>query len=230
MKLFKTFFIYSTVFIGVFFFTLLFQNCGQFTATSSSSEQLSPNHPPIEIEQKASVTRDRLLLGDAFYVMSVFRDVFAGENSHPDITGFVEYVLREEILSAQTEFGRACSLFHDGALQNCNGNVFNQSINMKSSSSSLREAARLQTCQRLVNNDYVLTQLINKVKGSSDAPTKESVSRIVLLFFPALDSTKDFETSLLKLETRMVAGAEPVIDRWRLIVFSVCEEPGWQLL
>ncbi len=219
----------ASLILSVFLFITLFQNCGQFTAINSSSEQLSPNHPPIEVKV-SSVTRDRMLLGDGFFVMSVFRDVFLDETSNNDIINFVEYVLREEILSAQTEFGRACSVFNDGAAQNCNYNIFNQSIAMKSSSSSLREAARLQTCQRLVNNDYVLGGLINKVKGSSEVPNSTSIAKIVQLFFPALESKDEYVQPLLKLEASMAKGSEAVIDRWRIMVLSVCEEPGWQLL
>ncbi len=208
-------------------FTVLFQNCGQFIATSSSNLPL--NHPSVSNKQSGAST-DRLLLGDAFYVMSVFKDVFTDVNSSAEVVTFVEQVLRDEILSAQTEFGRACSLFNDGALQNCNNNASYQAIAMKSFSSSLREAARLQTCQSLVNNDSVLNGLISRVKGQSENPSKESISLIVQLFFPALESLPTYLEPLLDMNSSMNSRAEATISRWRLIILTVCEEPGWQLL
>ncbi len=210
--------------------SFLFYNCGSpkhMVSTSDSS--LPQSHPPLA-SSASGLTQNRLLLGDAFYVLSVFRDVFTFENSSEGVRTFVEKVLTEEILTVQGEYGRACSVFHDGSLEKCNGILYNQSLTMKSTSSSLREAARIQTCQRLVSNDTVLMELINRIRKTTTTPSRQSIEMILKLFFPTQDSTQDFIEPLLKLDQKMAEASEKTIDRWRLITLAICEEPGWQLL
>lgn len=224
----KSYFYFLFAIFGFFTTPFLFQNCAQPRSSVNTDMVLSQNHPSLEGSPSGS-TQTRLLLGDSFYVLSVFRDVFLTNQSSAAVRNFVETVLTEEILSNQTEFGRACSFFHDGFLHKCNNDINNQALAMKSTNSTLREAARIQTCQRLVNNDSVLFDLINRVRKSTTTPNRESVEEIVHLFFPAIESSAHLIDPLLALDMRMAQESERTIDRWRMIVLLVCEEPGWQL-
>lgn len=211
---------------------LLFQNCAANPFGRPISLNLPSNHPSVEAQAEAALVTSKPVMGDGQYIRSVFEDVFLSPSSSADARNRVAAYLNAELLPTLHLWGRACDPMEMGSIDACYASVSNSQLAHDPSTSSGREAARLQTCRRLTSDSVTLNEVVQKVKGNETAPSATSASGIVRLFYPTWSEgeVSQVQTKLSELDLQMAKSAEKVEDRWRVMVLSVCESSGWELL
>ena len=90
----------------------------------------------------------------------------------------------------------------------------------------------MQICRRLISADAIMQPLIARLDGAEPTPDEKSIENILHLFYPNLEESAagPISTSLIALDTAMANDTEKVYDRWKVIILTVCESPGWELL
>ena len=212
-------------------FLMLFQNCGGsfLSAKSSSSLDLPFGHPGTEPQIASGVAKGSLPMGDIDYVHSVLADVFHSAN--PDVLSFISAMRYEELGEIQAMMGRPCEVSTDGSYYPCNNSLSNIDVAMGASTSSIREAARIQVCRRYLANDTMLSVAIGNARdGSVGEPDAQAVAKAIRMFYPASDEAQNVLGDLMNLDTKMKSAGETSADRWRMIFLTLCESPGWQVL
>ncbi len=230
MKIFRQYFLIN-FFALVGFVVLLvlgFQNCSARHEITKSIN-LPLNHPPLE---SVDGLEARPPIGDRDYVESVFKDVFLSSDSALSEIQAVEYYLNSEFLYSAHLWGRPCDPYESGDLSLCGYVYANADLDMAARTSSGREASRLQLCRWMVTNDTLLNRAKAKVADNDPTPNADSVSKVVKLFYPALEETPlaSAIAALLDLDRAMARANESVVDRWRILFLTVCETPGWVVL
>lgn len=212
-----------------------FQNCGLVQGFGVRSVELPINHPSVAEEENVDsgpLVASKLVLGDKEYLESVFRDVFAPAGTPQGIVQFVDAVLNDEFVPAQNVLGQPCSVVEQASSAPCHGILLNMRTTTSPSTSTIREAARMQVCRRLVENDSVLSHFVARVRGSDPSPVATSAAAVVRSFYPNAPDALVSETAveLLNLDREMARNSERLIDRWRMLVLVPCESPDWQAL
>lgn len=227
------------ILVSTIFLATVFQNCsgspfaGMRSSPSNSVQAENPlpfEHPATEIQPQGDPVSGQLILGDRLYLQSVFRDVFTPPGSAADVVNYVETVLYQEFVPVQGALGRACDVNQDGTLDDCGASVPNLDIKMNAGTSSIREAARLQVCRRLLGNNRILETMVSQVKGNQATPNATSISALVFLFFPAENVPASLNSKLMELDQEMAEAGESLETRWSILFLTVCESPAWQVL
>lgn len=197
----------------------VFTNCSAQHSMHQSST-LDGHDAPAELSVES-----RVPMGDRLFVESALNDVYG---PHPSL----DFVLNTEIRPAQHLYGRPCNPYESGDSLDCELIVGNASLGMAASSSSGREASRLQTCLWLSASEETLNVALSKVAGSASEPSALTAMEVVRHFYPAADETlvNEAVAALVTLDQRMVAAGETARDRWRLQLLAVCESVGWEML
>ena len=227
--------IFGTV-LGLVSFGAIYQNCGNGFMYGQRSVELPSTHPSIEsaedTQSTAVQTKTKLLIGDQRYLSSAFREAFLTPESDANEKGFLEAVLVQEFHSEQHLLGRGCDPIEHGDGGVCAGIINNASIAMSPSTSSGREAARLQVCRRVIANDTMMRRLVAKISPKDITPTAETLEEVVRLFYPNTDQevVDASVNQLIALDYEMAKGSERILDRWKLLVLTVCESSGWEML
>ncbi len=205
-----------------------------FRSLPSSSVQaenpLPFDHPDTDIVSQGEPVQGRIVMGDRYYLESVFRDVFAPSGTDVNIVNYVNTVLIQEFSTTQNMLGRGCDVNEDGSLFYCYDSIANLEIAMGAGTSSIREAARLQVCRRIISNSTVVASVVNEIRSNQSTPNANSIAKLVELFFPAGNAPESINSELLGLDAEMAAGGETVENRWKILLLSVCESPAWQVL
>ena len=216
---------------------LLFQNCAQGFSVNQLTFNLPINHPSIheaseEVQVAPPVATSKLVIGDQLFLESAFREAFLSPDSPPNETGFMDYLFAEEFRREQHLLGRGCDPIEFGDGTPCNGILNNASISMSPSTSSGREAARLQICRRVISNDVMMARVIRKVSAGDTTPNATSIEAIVRLFYPNMDQevVNQSVLALGELDYGMTKGNERILDRWKILLLTVCESSGWEAL
>lgn len=135
-----------------------------------------------------------------------------------------------EIIPQQHTFGRACDITTTGLFSQCNLNLANLSNGMSMTSSTIREASRIQLCRRLVTDESFLAPLLSRLNVSGDEISETMIQNAAFLFYPAWDSHPEIISSLKKLELEMLNSGESFSSRWKIILDVLCESPYWEIL
>jgi hypothetical protein len=217
---------------------MFFQNCAQGFSVKPLTFNLSIDHPSIheasttDEEVIPPVASSKLLIGDQRFLESAFRDAFLSPDSPANETGFLDAVLIQEFRREQHLLGRGCDPLEYGDGTPCEGILNNASISMSPSTSSGREAARLQICRRVISNDTMMARVIKKVSQGDTTPNAPAIEAIVRLFYPNMDQAVVNQSvlSLGELDYGMTKGNEKILDRWKVLMLTVCESSGWEAL
>lgn len=228
--------LYPTLFISTLLIGVWFQNCSAFMSLqenrkeSSSNGFLSVNHP--DVTPTAERTSVGITLIDQLGVTSTLENIFQTESSgSSDRKAFFD-LIHAEIHPQQHAFGRPCDIIATGNYSDCFFNLTNLEMGMWKSTSTVREASRIQLCRRLVANNNLLNTAVNQVKGKDLTPTEASLRKVVTLFYPAWedDSLGNVIQALVALDYKMALNSEPIFDRWRMVFVTICETPYWETL
>ena len=229
---------WGLIIIGVIV-VLGFQNCGtslmssfrSFPSSSVQAENPLPfDHPDVDIVPQGSPVQGRLVMGDQVFLESVFRDIFAPTGTREDIVGYVNAVLYQEFTSTQNMLGRGCDLNEEGSLIYCYESIANIDTSMGAGTSSIREAARVQVCRRIIANSTVVEPVISAIRGNQSTPNQNSIEAMIQLFFPAGNAPNLLNSELLGLDAEMASAGETLNNRWSILLLTLCESPAWQVL
>lgn len=222
--------LYGTLFVVVFVVGSTFQNCAKhnFVESSVNLSSLSQSHP--DLEPVLEKTTSEILLIDRVGVNSLLSDVFlTNVSSASDIAAF-QNLFSAEVLLQQHMYGHPCDIVANGSTLDCGYNFANLTIGMSQSSSTIREASRVQMCRRLVAQDGLLNTLVARIRGKDVTPTSESLQTAIQLFYPAWEDNGEIVSALQSLDYKMAVSSESIKDRWRVIILTICESPYWEIL
>jgi hypothetical protein len=220
---------------------LLLQHCDD---ASDSIEEPVAQTPapsvPTQAPLTSSLAQSSARFGDRDFVRSVFFNVFSaplalGDGGAPDAgdnTAAFNGLFDAEIIAQQHLFGRACNPLEKGNGDDCNGNLTNAALKGIESSAG-REATRIQLCRRFSANDDFAGRAITRAGGAlTAAPNEASFAGIARLFYPDIEpeDLTPLQKSLATLDAEMSKNAEPMLERWRMLLLTVCETPDWQIL
>lgn len=200
-----------------------FLNCSaEHNNYSSVSMPLDHGGPAGEL-----TVESRVPLGDRLYIESVLREIFYDADSAPHFNG----TLYDELRTSQHLFGRPCSPYETGDLDDCQHAIANANFAMHATSSSAREATRLQICRWYTAADKTLLAAVRKTGAPENQPPDEAASAaVVRLFYPEIEESVVAETAVALRALDAAAAGESAIHRWRLQFLAVCESPGWEML
>lgn len=218
--------------VFIFFFSIgfgLFQNCAMraFNSAGSLEQPLSMSHPSVEVNNNYGQTRVPVL--DLPQIETRMTVSFLGVDDASGSRDYINAVTNAELWPVQQVVGGICEVALTGTLENCNFNQAHLGNHLYSTTSSTREAARMQVCMHLTSDDNSLMALVNRIQGPSPAPELESLESLVEQFNPDYDSTA-LVTKLLEVDRQMAMSNESIRDRWRFMAELVCESPAWQVL
>jgi hypothetical protein len=208
-----------------------FQNCSNqnfLHPNKSPTHNLPANHPAIEGFNATSSSTIALL--DRKGIESVFRDVFINEGVTENEQTAFDNIFAAEILTQQHMFGRPCDAVATGTMLDCNYNLANLSQGMDQSSSTVREASRIQLCRRLVSRKGLLIPLLSRLGVLNQSPSESSIQSAIELFYPRWDNPAEARLALMKLDAQMANRNESIQNRWSLIISTICESPFWEVL
>ncbi len=208
-----------------------FNNCaGQSGSVTGRTGPLPIDHPP---EERVFKIQQDLLLGNQTYIASVMREVFSSSNLSSEGRRRLETILLDKVTANRANFGGACDLMDPGTTSDfnaaCGNSKDNAGLPFHTSSTTAREAWRIQVCGLLTSDDEILNSAVAKVKNSS-APDFDAIANIVDLFYPAETELDAVTSGLNRLEAAMRSRGETAQNRWRLLFYAVCETPYWQIL
>ncbi len=120
----------------------------------------------------------------------------------------------------------------DDAKANCNNSSLN--LPVVGTENSIREGARLQACEILVNNDNTLFYAIEKEVGTvanrttfSINPTSTTITKIYNRFYPGFAIDPVFLNNLLNISQSSQLTTSK--DRFKLVLLTVCMTADWQI-
>lgn len=222
--------LYGILFLIFFVVGSTFQNCANhsFVENSVNLSSLSQDHPdPQPVLEKST---SELLLIDRVGVHSLLSEVFlTNVLNATDIAAF-HGLFNAEVLLQQHMYGHPCDIIASGSTLDCGYNYANLTIGMSQSSSTIREASRVQMCRRLVAQDGLMNTLVARIKGEDVTPTSESLQRAIQLFYPSWEDNGEIIIELQSLDYKMAMNSESTKDRWRMIILTICESPYWEIL
>lgn len=218
---------------------VMYSNCSRDVTTlglssksggSSIQQELPFGHPDTSLESKGALVMGQLTLGDGDYVKSVLRDIFENQAPTQPIKDYVESVIWDEFTRNQSAFGRSCDPLSDGSYWPCYFMETNVNITMSSQSSSVRQGSVIQACRRILANDTVLSAVLGTISGGRSTPSSDSIKSAAGLFFPAAIHDPQLLGHLEDIDQTMAENSEKVMDRWRILLLTLCESPAWQIL
>lgn len=224
---------FALIVLGAISIVSAFQNCGiSAFGTPVASLDLPLNHPSGDGSVSTATIQSKVVLGDRDYLESVFRDVFLSDQSSINDVNTLNYFIAVELSPMTHILGRSCDVSETGDGRRCEYLTSNTQLAMNAATSSAREAARIQLCRRATSHQSLLLQAVNKVRGTNSTPNDQSILNIVRLFYPFIDdvSASEIQSSLAKIDRDMKQASELPEDRWRILVLTVCESPGWEIL
>lgn len=181
----------------------------------------------------------RLILSDRNYVQSVFTQIFNVSAGSADETKLKELIFNQYV------FGGGCELYggseirtstntfvHEYTNIKCAMN-FNDGIteNLQPHSNSMRYAMTMKACDYSVNNSVMMNSAMRKVfpawnpPGSLPLPDTLSISRTYRLFYLNQSPSPELISDLFELASLTNSS----LEKWKLIMNTICISPSWQV-
>lgn len=221
----------SLIFLGFFGVGSIFQNCANhnfLNPAKSNSNPLPVSHPDVEPFTESSSSSIGLI--DQKGVKSALMEIFLNEGVTEEENSAFSNLFAVEITMQQHMFGRPCDAIAAGTTLECGHNLNNLTLGMSQSSSTIREASRIQLCRRLLSRDGLLNPILLRLGGFNQVPNGENLGRAVQLFYPAWENHPEVVSALSNLDYQMARQGEPLKNRWALILSSLCDSPYWEIL
>lgn len=213
--------------------TQFFTNCGvlntgKFTAQGADSiglASLSVSHP----EEKADAPNLKNFLVNREYVRALLLDVFTSANFPTgDIDGAY---LRPWVLNKPGAFGGNCDLYSSESGNDCGGSVANTNLPLQTTGSTLRSISTVAVCEYLLSNDNAVYAALEKTSDVEKSyPNAAAISQVYSLFRRGWDIDSTTLGLYMQLDASLKERGAPPLDRWRLVIQSICEDPAWQAL
>lgn len=220
-----------TIFIGFFGISSVFQNCANhnfLNPNKTSTNSLPVNHPNVEAFSEGSSSNIALI--DRKGVETLLAEIFINDGvSESEQTAFSN-LFAAEILVQQHMFGRPCDAIASGSTLDCGYNLGNMTNGMSQSSSTIREASRIQLCRRLLSREGLLNPLLARLGVIDQAPNAENLQRAIQLFYPPWENSTEVIGALANLDSQMARNGETLKNRWTLILSTLCDSPYWEIL
>lgn len=212
---------------------------------SSELPPLPVTHPPTDTSgggvNPQSQSEDPKLLGSRMYVRSVFEEIFSTPATNPQLQVILDkYLTAADDLgisgSASFEymslFGGPCDVYDEaGAGKGCNNSRSNLFNPVFAPSTPGRESVRMKTCTEITQNNTLVDAALAKAGLSSSSEYNDAnFKKVFALFYPGIDPLNNVLTSFKDLNTVMNNASETSLNRWRMILFTICRSPDWQVL
>lgn len=191
------------------------------TVFSSSAPPL--NEPSAKTQ--APTNKDNLV--PRSYVIGLLRDVFSSEN-HP--VGALEGTLRDYVLNKPGPFGGNCDLYSSESGRDCGGDIANATLSPLASYSTLRVVSLSTACENILSDDNAVLAVLEKIGVGTELPETPSVGKLYSLFRRGWDPDPYYVATLVKMDLQLAQKNVSNLDRWRLQILMICEDPVWQSL
>ncbi len=223
---------FITVFILSFgFVTSVFQNCSapEHAQSDVVSVDLPSNHPAGDDQGvTANYGGTRTPLMDTEQITDSMKMAF-NPNADANLNTYIEAVSNLELRPMMHLVGGSCEPARRGNLEECAGSISHLADLLVSSTSSTREAARIQVCLRLTSNAGLVGVVVNQVKGASPGPEDESIRLLAAQFYPE-GLSEPVVQKLIWADRELASRNATLLDRWRFLTQLLCESPNWEVL
>ena len=221
--------------VGGFVLTQAYQNCaplqteGFVTMASESPHGDSDgtaNHPVAD-QQKELPSRKQLVVPRT-YAASLFRQVFTS-TKYP-VTN-LEAQIDKWIMYKGAQFGGACNFYSSYSSRDCNGSAANANNASYTDDNTVRESFRIQMCENILGQNAAVSAALEKVSLTTDSAVNAvNLSAAYSLFYRSAPAEPLVVSSLVDMNKSLTEKSETALNKWRAILLTVCESPGWQLL
>ncbi len=219
---------------GLSVLTQAFINCGQLTGAgfvlvadpgfSSADSSGIPTSHPIELAQ-APVNRNYLV--PRSYVMDLLTSIFTS-SAHPvtSLTG----QLRQWVLNKPGTFGGNCDLVSSETGNDCGGDISNTSVSPLATASTMRAVSLTAACENILSDDQAVAAVLEKIQNPLVVPDQAALGQLYSLFRRGWDPDPSYVAVLIQMDHDIAQAGAANIDRWRMAIQTVCEDPFWQAL
>ena len=178
-------------------------------------------------------------IGDREYIQNVFKYVF-GTSADTLVTSLVfnnsaaynGSCAQYEAVYSEVGVASGGGYIIDDAKANCNLSTLN--LPVIGTENTLREGARLQACEVLVNNDNALFYAIEKELGTVanraafvTNPTPSVIGKIYQRFYPSQVIEPLFLEGLVNIANSNQLTTSK--DRFKLVILTICMTADWQI-
>lgn len=208
-----------------------FQNCSGMTqfdldaATDMSlSSTYATDHPG---PMKPEPPKQKILVANRVFVAALMRDIFKRSNEDD----WLEGQINKWILYRPAQFGGACNTYSSQSQKDCNGDVANVNMAANVDDNTIRESYRLQFCRTTLGFDEFVDSALSRVSiARNHTPDADKILQVYSLFYQDTEAEPLVVESLVALDESLKAANEPLLERWRALLLTLCESPNWQLL
>jgi hypothetical protein len=202
----------------------VYQNCGQ----GFSPVHLNSHGTGLDVREKP---QKKVLVGNRFLISSVFVDLFLPNGSHlnncnaigdPELKDSCNDI-RDRVFRASDIYGGNCTPT-DGKEHGCYENTTetNQVVEINVA----REGGRVTTCRSILERNSPLFEFLGKAGlDQSSQLNLENLEKAYELFYQGY--TLDAQAIA---DLQWVADTQKDnIEKWRMVVLTLCESPGWAI-
>lgn len=242
----KKIFVFLLGCLSFYFLSGCVANDGFMIFDSESPPPLPINHPDLPSEVSKTLGQEGIqTVGSRFYIRSFLEVIFSDPNSATNNNKMVDILdayLGSEFEDGGTTnkkasfdyihiFGGACDYYSEaGSGKACANNRSNIYLKNNVASTSSREAVRVRMCVDLTNEDVLVTAALAKVGLlTSDIRSGQKIKLVYSLFYPGEEMSAELSSSFLELISQMSQANETSVNQWRMILFTLCRSPDWQI-
>lgn len=207
----------------------LFMNCSAlnlsngFTPLSSTD---SAAIPTTEVSAEANAPTNNSYMVPRSYVIGLLTDIFTSSN-YPVNT--LTSTLRSFVLNKPGSFGGNCDLNSSETGNDCGGDISNSALAPLAAASTLRAVSISAACENILSDDNAVQAVLEKIPHG-DTPTSASVGQLYSLFRRGWDPDPSYVQTLMQMDQNVTQEGTNNLDRWRLQILMICEDPVWQSL
>jgi hypothetical protein len=223
------------VVVGGFVLTQAYQNCAPLqtegfvvmASESPHSEADGTSNHPVAEQEKELPSRKQLVVPRT-YVASLFREVFTS-TKYP-LTN-LETLIDKWIMYKGAQYGGACNYYTSYSSRDCSGSGANVNNASYTEDNTVRESFRIQMCENVLGQNASVSGALEKVGLTVDSVVNTTnVSAVYSLFYRSAPAEALVVSSLIDMNKSLAEKNETALNKWRALLLTVCESPGWQLL
>lgn len=197
-----------------------------FISDSNFSSMDSLQIPLGEHMATANLPVNNNYLVPRSYAVSLLTDIFTSPNFPVKV---LTQTLREFILNKPGSFGGNCDLTSSESGNDCGGDISNSALPPMAPASTIRAVSLSATCENILSDDNAVNAVLEKLNHHV-APDGNSIGQIYSLFRRGWEPDPNYVATLVQMDNDLVSSGSSNIDRWRLQILTICEDPVWQSL
>lgn len=218
---------------------------------SNPEPALPVNHPSPPVPGEPSGGAEKVgaafsgdVLGSRFYIRSFLSEIFSAP-ANPSATYALTAIL-DKYLGADTEdgvsgaaafdymslFGGPCDYYSEaGSGKACGGSPSNLNLPLNVPSNTSRESIREKVCAEITGNDLLIDAALSKISRTrSSSVTDDGLQAAFDLFYPGVAMDAATLGAFKNLNTAQKNNHESTLNQWRMLYFTLCRTPEWQML